>query len=66
MHVNLLNFSFVSCLVLLFGLQSSFLYSDHRPCKPPALALLCLYYMSDGNMIIKLTLKLKLKSLTGV
>ena len=49
MLVNLLNFSlFVSCFsFVIWPTVFNFCHSDHRPCKPPALALLSLYYMSD-------------------
>ena len=39
-----------------FIIKHSVCHSDRRPYKPPALALLSLYHMSDGNKV-----KVKLK-----
>ena len=48
-------FSFVVWPTVFISTENNFCHSDHRPYKSPALALLSLYYMSDGIMKLKLS-----------
>ena len=51
--------------MVFISIENNFCHSDHRPYKPLALALLSLYYMSDGIIKLKLKLKLYKAILTG-